>query len=153
MPKHPLLPQLLTPDRSSVIFAVKGVIAMAMALFVSMSLGLERPYWALVSAIFLQIRPESGLVIEKAICQVAGSVVGGLVGILILAFLVPYPYLALASLALWVGLNSAAATMVHSRNFTYAFAMSAMTAGLVVTMVMVETSTADSEAVFQIANR
>ncbi|WP_228141602.1 FUSC family protein [Marinobacter sp. X15-166B] len=133
------------------IFAVKGVIAMAMALFVSMSLGLDRPYWALVSAIFLQIRPESGLVIEKVVCQVAGSVVGGLVGILILAFLTPYPYLALAGLALWVGLNSAAATMVLSRNFTYAFAMAAMTAGLVVVMVMVDTTTANSEAVFVIA--
>lgn len=151
MAMHPLLVQLLTPDRRTLVFALKGVIAMAMALFVSMSLGLERPYWALVSAIFLQTRPESGLVIEKALCQVLGSVVGGFVGILILALLIPYVYLALACLALWVGLNSAAAAMVHSRNFTYAFAMAAMTAGLVVVMVMVDAPTADSEAVFLVA--
>src|SRR5690554_3970111 len=81
----PLLAQLLTPNKRSVIFALKEVISMALALFVSMYLQLDRPYWALVSAVFLQIRPESGLVIEKALCQISGSVVGGGAGILILA--------------------------------------------------------------------
>ncbi|WP_417501765.1 FUSC family protein [Marinobacter sp.] len=147
----PLLAQLLTPNKRSVIFALKGVISMALALFVSMYLQLDRPYWALVSAVFLQIRPESGLVIEKALCQISGSVVGGGVGILILAFFMPYPLLALACLTLWIGLNSAASSMVHNTNFIYAFAMSGMTAGLVVIMVMADPSAADGRAVFDIA--
>ena len=77
MTLHPAIAQLLMPNRSAVIFAVKGIISMTLALFASMQLGLDRPYWALVSALFLQIRPESGLVIEKALCQIGGSVVGG----------------------------------------------------------------------------
>jgi uncharacterized membrane protein YccC len=124
---------------------------MALALFVSMYLQLDRPYWALVSAVFLQIRPESGLVIEKALCQIGGSVIGGGVGILILALLMPYPTLALACLTLWIGLNSAASSMVHNTNFIYGFAMSGMTAGLVVVLVMANASTASSQAVFAIA--
>lgn len=151
MTLHPLLAQLLTPNRHAVIFAVKGVISMALALLVSMYLQLDRPYWALVSAVFLQIRPESGLVTEKALCQISGSVVGGGVGILILAFFMPYPLLALACLTLWIGLNSAASSMVHNTNFIYAFAMSGMTAGLVVIMVMADASAADGRAVFDIA--
>lgn len=151
MTLHPLLAQWLMPNRYAVIFALKGVISMALALFVSMYLQLDRPYWALVSAVFLQIRPESGLVIEKALCQIVGSAIGGGVGILILAFLMPYPVLALACLALWVGLNSALASTVHSINFIYAFAMAGMTAGLVVTLVMADASTTDSQAVFAIA--
>ena len=148
---HPLLAQLLTPNMRTVIFALKGVISMALALFVSMYLELDRPYWAIVSAVFLQIRPESGLVIEKALCQISGSVVGGGVGILILAFFMPYPLLALASLTLWIGLNSAASAMVHNTNFIYAFAMSGMTAGLVIIMVMADPSAVDGRAVFDIA--
>lgn len=151
MTLHPLLAQWLMPSRYAVIFALKGVISMALALFVSMYLQLDRPYWALVSAVFLQIRPESGLVIEKALCQIIGSAIGGAFGIFILAVLMPYPVLALGCLALWVGLNSALASTVHSINFIYAFAMAGMTAGLVVTLVMADASTTDSEAVFAIA--
>ena len=151
MTLHPLVAQLLTPNRRTVIFALKGVISMALALLVAMYLELDRPYWAIVSAVFLQIRPESGLVIEKALCQISGSVVGGGVGILILAFFMPYPLLALACLTLWIGLNSAASSMVHNTNFIYAFAMSGMTAGLVIIMVMADPSAADGRAVFDIA--
>jgi len=151
MTLHPLLAQLLMPDRSAVIFALKGVISVALALFVAMYLQLDRPYWALVSAMFLQIRPESGLVTEKAVCQILGSVLGGAAGILILAFFMPYPLLALACLTLWIGLNSAASSMVHNLNFIYAFAMSGMTAGLVVLLVMATPNLADSRAVFEIA--
>ncbi|PHQ24944.1 fusaric acid resistance protein [Marinobacter guineae] len=151
MSHHPLLAQLLTPNRYAVIFAIKGVVAMALALFVSMALQLDRPYWALVAAVFLQIRPESGLVIEKALCLIVGSAVGGGFGILVLAFLTPYPLLALGLLTLWIGLNSAASSMVHNTNYIYAFAMAGMTAGLVVILVMADASTTNSQAVFAIA--
>ncbi|HTN35168.1 MAG TPA: FUSC family protein [Marinobacter sp.] len=151
MTLHPLFTQLFLPDKPAVLFALKGVISMALALFVSMYLQLDRPYWALVSAVFLQIRPESGLVIEKALCQIGGSVIGGGIGILILAALVPYPTLALACLAVWVALNSAASSMVHNTNYIYAFAMSGMTAVLVVVMVMANAGAASSQAVFDIA--
>lgn len=151
MPPHPLLPQLLMPGRYALIFAIKGVISMALALLVSMFLQLDRPYWAVVSAVFLQLRPESGLVIEKALCQIAGSVIGGGFGILVLAFLTPYPLLALGFLTLWVGLNSAASSMVHNNNYIYAFAMAGMTAGLVVILVMADASTTSSQSVFAIA--
>ncbi len=151
MTLHPLLAQLVMPDKRSVIYALKGVISMALALLVSMYLQLDRPYWALVSAVFLQIRPESGLVIEKALCQIFGSVLGGGVGILILALFMPFPLVALAGLTLWIGLNSAASSMVHNTNFMYAFAMSGMTAVLVVILVMSDASLANDSAVFDIA--
>ena len=76
-----VLRNLFLPEKQAVIFALKGVIAMALALTIALSLNLDRPYWALVSAVFLQMRPESGLVIEKAICQIVGTVIGGLFGI------------------------------------------------------------------------
>lgn len=148
---HPLLQQLLQPDKRSLIFACKGLLAMGLALFVSMSLQLENPQWALVAAVFLQLRPESGLVIEKALCQMLGTAAGGLVAVLILATLIPYPLLALGCLTLWVGLNSAMASLVHRSNYTFAFAMAGMTAALVVLLVMADASATSSWQVFAVA--
>ena len=124
---------------------------MALSLFVAMYLHLDRPYWAMVSAIFLQIRPESGLVIEKGIIQIIGSVAGGLFGLMILDVFSPYPLIALTLLALWIALNAGLAATVRSMNFTYAFAMCGMTAGMVVLLVMSSASDTNSQTAFSIA--
>ncbi|GAA0830008.1 MAG: FUSC family protein [Marinomonas sp.] len=142
---------LFLPERYAVIFALKGVIAMAMALTIAMYLNLDRPYWALISAVFLQMRPEGGLVIEKAVCQIAGTLVGGVVGIVILSYFMPYPYLAIGIVTLWLGINSALSAMVRQANFIYGFAMAGVTAEIIVLLVMVSPTTADSQAVFNVA--
>ncbi len=146
-----VLRNLFFPKKQAVIFAIKGVIAMSMALSIAMALNLDRPYWALVSAIFLQLRPESGLVIEKALCQIVGTIIGGLFGILLLSQLMSYPYLALGVLAIWLGLNSALSAMVRQANFVYAFAMAAVTAEIIVLLVMVSPTTVSSAGIFEIA--
>lgn len=146
-----LLNTLLMPNKQSVIFAIKGVVAMALSLYIAMFLNLDRPYWALVSAVFLQIRPESGLVIEKGICQIVGTLVGGIVGITILQWFMPYPELALGCLALWLGINSGMGAMVRRTNFIYLFAMAGITACLIVLLVMVSPATASSQTIFAVA--
>ena len=113
----PRLAVILTPQRHSVLFALKGIIAMGLALYLAMLMQLERPYWALISAVFLQVRPETGLVIEKGLCQIGGTLVGGAMGLLILATLLPYPFIALLALTLWIGLNAAASAWVRQANF------------------------------------
>lgn len=146
-----LLNTLLMPNKQSVIFAIKGVVAMALSLYIAMFLNLDRPYWALVSAVFLQIRPESGLVIEKGICQIVGTLVGGIVGITILQWFMSYPELAIGCLALWLGINSGMGAMVRRTNFIYLFAMAGITACLIVLLVMVSPATASSQTIFAVA--
>ncbi|SBS27635.1 p-hydroxybenzoic acid efflux pump subunit AaeB [Marinomonas spartinae] len=146
-----VLRNLFFPEKQAIIFALKGVIAMAMALTVSLFLNLDRPYWALVSAVFLQMRPETGLVVEKAICQIVGTIVGGLFGILVMTQLMPYPYLGLGVLALWLGINSALSVMVRQANFIYAFAMAGVTAAIIIILVMANPAAASSQAVFNVA--
>ncbi len=142
---------LFKPQKSAVIFAVKGVLAMAASLYIAMYFNLERPYWALISAVFLQMRPESGLVIEKGLCQIIGSLVGGLVGIIILELFMPYPLLALGSLGIWLGTVAYWSAMVRRTNFIYLFAMAGITAILIVVLVMVTPSTANSFNIFDVA--
>lgn len=151
MQLSPVQQVFLTPDRRSVIFAIKGVIAMALSLFIAMYLNLDRPYWALISAVFLQIRPESGLVIEKGLCQILGTILGGFVGVMILQAFMPYPLLAILSLALWLGLNAGLSAMVRSMNFIYAFAMLGITPCIIVLLIMAQPASADSAAIFNMA--
>lgn len=148
---QPLVKSLLFPDSDAIKFAIKGVLAMALALYVAMFFHLERPNWALVGAIFLQMRPESGLVIEKGIYQIIGTVLGGAIGIVILEYFSAEPIFAMVSLALWLGLNSGLSALVRRVNLIYAFAMAGMTASLVVLLVMVQPQDASSASIFDIA--
>ena len=148
----PRLAVILTPERHSVLFALKGIIAMGLALYLSMLMQLERPYWALISAVFLQVRPETGLVIEKGLCQIGGTLVGGAMGLLILATLLPYPFMALLALTLWIGLNAAASAWVRQANFIYGFAMAGITATLIVVISIANPTTTSSVGIFHVAN-
>ena len=148
---NPTLAVVLTPDKRSVIFAFKGILSMALALFLAMHLQLERPYWALISAVFLQIRPETGLVIEKGLCQIGGTLVGGIVGLIILAWLLPYPILAITALTLWIGLNAAASAWVRQANFIYGFAMAGVTACLIVVIPIANPHSTSSIGIFHVA--
>lgn len=146
-----LFNSLFFPDKQAIKFAIKGVIAMALSLYIAMFLNLDRPYWALIGAVFLQIRPQSGLVVEKGMYQIIGTLVGGFVGITILQWFSPYPEIALGLLALWLGINSGLSAMVRRQNLVYAFAMAGMTACLVCLLVMVQPDLASSQRVFDIA--
>ncbi len=152
MTLHPVLAVLLTPSKQALLFATRGVITMTVVLYLALFMNLDNPYWALISAVFLQTRPESGMVIEKGLCQVFGTLIGGGAGVAILALLTPYPLLAIATLTIWIGLNAAATALVRRRNIVYGFAIAAITATLIVALTMADPAAADSHKVFQIAS-
>ncbi|MCM2972930.1 FUSC family protein [Larsenimonas suaedae] len=147
----PLLRLYLLPERAVLQFALKGVIAMALALFLAMEMNLERPYWALISAVFLQIRPQSGLVIEKGLCQIGGTLVGGAAGIAIMALFMQSPGIALMVLMVWLSLNAAGSALVRNFNLTYGFAISGATAALIVLLSLVYSNAPSSFSVFDTA--
>lgn len=121
----------LTPSGDAVKFAIKATLAMLLALYLALWFDLERPYWALISAAFLQIRPMSGMVFEKGLSQLAGTALGCLVGIAIMAAFVQAPIPALATLTLWIMLCTYAASVTRN-NASYGCVMAAVTAMLIV---------------------
>ncbi|RKR04191.1 putative membrane protein YccC [Kushneria sinocarnis] len=145
----PKLGVYLTPDINTLRFAFKGVLAMSLALYLAMLMSLDRPYWAVISAVFLQIRPQSGLVIEKGICQIGGTLIGGAVGIIIMAQFMQLPGLGLMFLMIWICLNAAVSTLTRNNNLTYGFAIGAATAALIVLIPMISNNS--SYGVFQTA--
>ncbi|MBB3141544.1 FUSC family protein [Halomonas organivorans] len=121
----------LTPSGQAVRFAVKATLAMLLALYVALWCDLERPYWALISAAFLQIRPMSGMVVEKGLSQISGTLVGCGAGIVIMSLFAQAPIPALASLTLWIMLCTYGSSLLRN-NASYGCIMGAVTAMLIV---------------------
>nr|WP_289072834.1 FUSC family protein [uncultured Halomonas sp.] len=127
----PFLRTYLTPNATAVKFAIKTTLAMMLALYVALAFDVERPYWALISAAFLQIRPMSGMVVEKGICQLGGTALGALVGIFIMALFAQARLPALLTLTCWIMLCTYVGSLWRN-NYTYGCLMAAVTAMLIV---------------------
>ena len=148
---HPLARTYLKPTSESIIFACKGVLSMAMALYIALYFNLDKPYWAVVSAVFLQIRPEGGMVVEKTVSQISGTLIGGIYGMFVLSYLHGAPVPAMAALACWLGINAGLSAMVRRVNFIYFFAMACVTPCIIVLLTMVNPQAVSSLTIFDIA--
>lgn len=127
----PLVQTYLMPSATAVKFAIKTTLAMMLALYVALWFDLERPYWALMSAAFLQVRPMSGMVIEKGICQLGGTFIGAVAGIVIMALFAQARIPALITLTGWIMLCTYVGSLWRN-NYTYGCLMAAVTAMLIV---------------------
>ncbi|KGE77348.1 FUSC family protein [Halomonas salina] len=127
----PWLQAYLTPSADAVKFAVKATLAMLLALYAALWCDLERPYWALISAAFLQVRPMSGMVVEKGLSQIGGTLVGCGAGIVIMGVFAQAPIPALATLTLWIMICTYGSSLLRN-NASYGCIMGAVTAMLIV---------------------
>ena len=57
------------------LFSLKCFLAAMLALYVALSIGLERPYWAFLTS-YIVAQPLAGAVISKAIFRAIGTIVG-----------------------------------------------------------------------------
>ena len=85
------------------VFSANCFAAAMLALFVSFSLGLERPFWAMAT-VYITSQPLSGAVRSKAVFRLIGTIVGGSVAVLLVPALVDAPLLLSLALAGWVAL-------------------------------------------------
>jgi uncharacterized membrane protein YccC len=83
------------------VFSFNCFAAAMLALFISFSIGLERPFWAMTT-VYITSQPLSGAVRSKAVFRLAGTAVGGAVTVLLVPALVDAPVLLSLALALWV---------------------------------------------------
>ncbi|WP_323809811.1 FUSC family protein [Sphingobium baderi] len=83
------------------LFGLKCFLAATLALYISFSIGLERPYWAFVTS-FIVAQPMAGAVISKAVYRVMGTLVGAVVAVAIVPPLVNAPELLTLAMAGWL---------------------------------------------------
>jgi uncharacterized membrane protein YccC len=112
-----------------IIFSVNCYIATILALFVSFSLDLNSPAWAMIT-VYLTSQPLSGVLRAKALYRVIGTFVGGTAMIAIVPNLVDAPELTTLAIILWVAL-CVFVSLLDRTPRSYMFVLSGYTAALI----------------------
>lgn len=111
------------------IFSANCFVAAMLALFVSFSLGLERPFWAMLT-VYITSQPLSGAVRSKAVFRLCGTVVGAAATVLIVPPLSNAPVLLSIALALWVA-GCQFVSLLDRTPRSYLFMLAGYTAALI----------------------
>lgn len=90
------------------------------------------------------------MVLEKALFLAVGTVIGVAFATLILGTLTPYRWLAVACMALIIGLTSAAAATVRHGNFAFVSAVISVTTAMVILVSASVSPQIDSKGIFDI---
>lgn len=110
-------------------FGVNCFVAAMLALYVSCSLGLDRPYWAMLT-VYVTSQPLAGAVRSKALYRLLGTAVGATASILMVGSLYGSPELLSLALALWVG-GCLFLSLLDRRPTSYLFMLAGYTAALI----------------------
>jgi len=117
------------PSRTELLFSVKSFAAAMLALYLAMSIGLPRPFWAMLTA-YVVSNPLSGAVRSKAAYRVGGTLLGSMATVLLVPRLSNAPELLALALALWVG--GCLYISLHDRTpRSYVFMLAGYTAALI----------------------
>ncbi len=84
------------------IFSAKTFVSAMLALYIAFSLGLDRPYWAMVTT-YIVSQPLSGAMRSKAVFRFIGTLLGAAAAVALVPNLVSAPALLVAAAALWTG--------------------------------------------------
>jgi uncharacterized membrane protein YccC len=85
------------------VFSINCFSAALLALWIAFSMGLPRPYWAMLT-VYIVSQPLTGALRSKAFYRVIGTVVGGIAAVVIVPSFVNAPPLMALVIAGWVGL-------------------------------------------------
>ena len=90
------------PSKNEALFSVKSFGAAMLALYLAMSIGLPRPFWALMTA-YIVAAPFAGPTRSKAVYRFAGTLLGAVATVIMVPLFANSPELLSLALALWVG--------------------------------------------------
>lgn len=88
--------------RDPLAFALRNWIACMLALFLAFFLQLDQPYWAAMT-IWMVAQPTPGMAISKSVYRIIGTLIGAVMGVVLIALFVQTPELFILALAFWIG--------------------------------------------------
>lgn len=89
-------------SRAELLFSVKSFAAAILAVYLSMRIGLPRPFWAMITA-YIVSAPFAGPTRSKGVYRAAGTLMGALFVTFTVPRLIDAPELLTLALALWIG--------------------------------------------------
>lgn len=117
------------PGSTEWLFAVKTFAAAMLALYIAISIGLDRPYWAMAT-VYIVSQPLIGSLRSKAIFRLIGTAIGAAATIVLVPNLVDAPELLSAALALWTG-GCLYLALLDRTPRSYVFMLAGYTAALI----------------------
>lgn len=85
------------------VFSLNSFAAAMLALFIAFSIGLPRPFWAMLT-VYIVSQPLTGALRSKALYRVLGTAVGGIMAVALVPNFVNTPALLSLLLGVWAGL-------------------------------------------------
>ncbi|MGX1086079.1 FUSC family protein [Pseudomonas sp. AP3_22 TE3818] len=125
-------------------FAVRTTAASLIALYIAFLIGLDAPKWAAMT-VWIVAQESRGMSLSKSKYRMAGTTLGAVVAVALIALFSQTPALIMLTLALWLGLCTGIATAL--RNFR---AYGAVLAGYTAVIIVMD-AVAAPEHVFDIA--
>jgi uncharacterized membrane protein YccC len=119
----------LAPSPQAIQFAIKTLLGGGFALWLALRLGLEQPQWALMTA-FIVAQPLSGMVVQKGLARLFGTLVGTFMAVVMMALFAQTPVLFLLAFSLWLALCTACSTMLRSA-WSYSFVLAGYTVAII----------------------
>jgi uncharacterized membrane protein YccC len=117
------------PSAKEGLFSLKCFVAGMLALYLAFQLGLERPFWGMMTT-YIVASPLSGSVRSKALYRVLGTVVGSTIAVLLVPTLANAPELLALALACWVGICLYISLLDRTPR-SYVFMLAGYTAALI----------------------
>ncbi|SDV47185.1 FUSC family protein [Chitinasiproducens palmae] len=92
----------LKPDLEAALFSLKCFAAAMLGLYVSLRIGLTRPFWVL-GTVYLVSQALSGATVSRGLFRLLGTVGGAAATVLLVPTFANEPWILSAALALWMG--------------------------------------------------
>lgn len=123
------LSAMFAPAPAALQFACKTLLSGGLALWCAFRFDLDQPQWALMTA-FIVAQPLAGMVVQKGLARLLGTFVGTALSVLFMALFAQAPWLFLLVMALWLGLCTAASTLLRSA-WAYSFVLAGYTVAII----------------------
>lgn len=130
---HRFMPQIpsaaLRSDGQAVIYAAKSFAAAMLAYYLALSIGLQRPSWAIIT-VYIVSQTSAGASLSRSVYRLVGTVVGAAATVIIVPTFVNQPILCSVVLALWIA-GSLCLSLLERTPRGYAFLLAGYTASLI----------------------
>lgn len=135
----------LMPSNAALQFTGKTLLSGGLALWCALRFGLDQPQWALMTA-FIVAQPLAGMVVQKGLARLLGTLVGTVMAVVFMGAFAQAPWLFLLTMALWLGLCTAASTLLRSA-WAYSFVLAGYTVAIICLPIVDEPLLVFDEAV------
>lgn len=122
--------------QADLLFSLKTLLAGLLSYYFALRIGLERPYWSLISC-YIVSQPLTGALVSKGIFRLIGTLIGAVAAILMVPNLGTAPELLICAIALWFGGCTYAASL--DRTPTSYLALLAGYSAIIIGMASVDT--------------